>query len=65
MRLQKNVANYLQCTLAAEGYLVAETIRTGKIHTMDLPPAIVESTPDADDQNIIRGEEVKTIAKKG
>ncbi len=27
---RKNVANYLQCTSASEGYLVAETVRTGK-----------------------------------
>jgi hypothetical protein len=26
----KNVANYLQCTASLEGYLVTETVRTGK-----------------------------------
>jgi hypothetical protein len=38
--LQKNVANYLQRSLAAEGYLVAETVRTGKKQTIGLPAAV-------------------------
>jgi hypothetical protein len=50
---QKNVANYLQRTSAAEGYLVAETVRTGKKQMIDLPPAIDESAPDAEDQKFI------------
>ncbi len=29
-QLQKNIANYLQRTLASKGYLVAKTVRTGK-----------------------------------
>jgi hypothetical protein len=29
-QLQKNVANYLQGTASNEGFLVAETVRTGK-----------------------------------
>ncbi len=63
-QLQKNIANYLQRTSAAEGYLVAETIRTKKKQTIDLPPPIDKSAPDADNQKIIQGEEVKTIAKR-
>jgi hypothetical protein len=55
--------NYLQRTLAVEGYLVAETVRTGKKQTINLPPAINESAPDAANQKIIQGQEVKTIAK--
>ena len=33
----KNVANYLQRTSASEGYLVAETVRTGREQTIPLP----------------------------
>ena len=61
---RKNVANYLQRTSASEGYLVAETVRTGKHQTIELPPAIDPDASDAEDQKIIRGEEVKTIAKR-
>ncbi len=61
---QKNVANYLQRSLAAEGYLVAETVRTGKKQTIGLPAAVDENTPVKDDLNIIRNEEIKTVAKR-
>jgi hypothetical protein len=64
LQSRKNVANYLQCTLAAEGYLVAEIMQMGKKQTIDLPPAIDKSAPDADDKKIIPGEEVKTIGKR-
>jgi hypothetical protein len=52
-QLQKNVANYLRSTLAAEGYLVAETFRTKRKQTINIPPAIDKIAPDADDQKII------------
>ena len=58
---RKNIANYLQRT---EGYLVAETVRTGKQQIIDLPPAVDPNATDAEDQKIIRAEEVKTIAKR-
>ena len=61
---RKNVANYLQRTSASEGYLVAETMRTGKHQIIELPPAIDPNASDAEDQKIIRAEEVKTIAKR-
>jgi hypothetical protein len=61
---RKNMSNYLQRTLAYEGYLVAETVRTGKKQIIELPPAVDESTADAEDQKIIRAEEVKTVAKR-
>ena len=61
---RKNVANYLQRTSASEGYLVAETVRTGKHQIIELPPAIDPNASDAEDQKIIRAEEVKTIAKR-
>jgi hypothetical protein len=50
---RKNVANYLQRTVAEEGYLVAETVRTGKAQTIELPLPVNTSAPDAEDQNII------------
>jgi hypothetical protein len=61
---QKNVANYLQCTLACEGYLVAEMVRTGREQISPLPPAVDVNVPDAANLNIIRAEEVETIAKR-
>jgi hypothetical protein len=63
-QLHKNIANYLQRTSACEGYLVAEMVRTGREQIIPLPPAVDVNTPDAADLNIIRGEEVKTIAKR-
>jgi hypothetical protein len=61
---QKNIANYLQRSLAAEGYLVAETIRMGKKQTIELPTAMDENAPDKDDLNIIRNKEIKSVAKR-
>ena len=58
-----NVPNYLQRTSANEGYLVAETVRTGREHIFKLPPAIDPNDSDVNNQRIIRAEEVKTIAK--
>ncbi len=61
---RKNVANYLQRTSANEGYLVAETVRTGREQIIQFPATVDLNAADADDQRIIRGEEVKTIAKR-
>jgi hypothetical protein len=63
-QLRKNVANYLQRTLASKGHLVAKTVRTGKEQTIALPSAVDASAPDAADQKIIRDKEVKMIAKR-
>ena len=63
-QLQKNAVNYLQCTSASKGYLVAETVRSGREQIIKLPPAIDPNAANADDQKIIRAEEVKTIAKR-
>ncbi len=60
----KNVANYLQRTSMAEGYLVAETVCTSKKQTIKLPPAMDPNAPDVDNLNIIRAEEVKLVAKR-
>jgi hypothetical protein len=64
MELLKNIANYLQLSLAAAGYLVAEMVRTGKKQTIGLPTAVDENTPDKDNLNIIRNEEIKSVAKR-
>jgi hypothetical protein len=58
------VANYLQGTAADEGYLVAETVRTGKEQIIALPPAVNTSALDADNQKIIWEEAVRAIAKR-
>jgi hypothetical protein len=42
---RKNVTNYLQRTLANEGYLVAETVRTGRQQIIELPPPSIQTTP--------------------
>jgi hypothetical protein len=61
---RKNVANYLQRTASDEGYLVAETVRTGKAQVIALPPPIDTTAGDAEDQKIIREEAVRAIAKR-
>ncbi len=58
------MANYLQRTATDEGYLVAETIRTGKEQIIALPPAIDPNAADTDDQKIIWEEAVRAIAKR-
>ncbi len=58
------MSNYLQRTSAYKGYLVAETVLTNKKQIIELPPAVDESAADAEDQKIIRAEEVKTVAKR-
>ena len=49
-RLQKNAANYLQCTAASEGYLVAETVHTGRKQVIDLPSAIDPNGPQLEEK---------------
>ncbi len=58
------MANYLQRTASDEGYLIAETVRTGKLQTIALPPPIDTSASNAKDQKIIREEAVRAIAKR-
>ncbi len=62
--LQKKVANYLQWSLVAEGYLVAQTVQTGKKQTIGLPAAMDKNLPDKDNLNIIRNKEIKSMAKR-
>jgi hypothetical protein len=61
---RKNVANYLQLTTLAEGYLVAKMVRTRKKQIIELLPPINKSGADTEDQKIIRAKEVKMIAKR-
>ena len=58
------MANYLQWSLAAEGYLVAETVQTGKKQTIKVPAAMDDNAPDKDNLNIIRNKEIKSMAKR-
>lgn len=58
------MANYLQRTASDEGYLVSETMRTGKEQVIALPPATDALASDAEDQKIIREEAVRAIAKR-
>ena len=58
------MANYLQRTAADEGYLVAETVRSGMEQVIMLPPAVDPNSAEADDQKIIREEAVRAIAKR-
>jgi hypothetical protein len=60
----KNVANFLQRTANDKGYLVAETVRTGKQQTIDLPPPINGNDPNVEDLKIVHAEEVKSVAKR-
>ena len=60
----EEIANYLQRTSTEEGYLVAETILTGKQQTIPLPPSVDQNAADKEDLKIIWSEDVKTIAKR-
>ncbi len=57
------MANFLQRTAHDEGYLVTETVRTGKQQTIDLPPPINGNDPNAEDLKIVCAKEVKSVAK--
>ena len=54
---RENVANFLQQLANDKGYLVAETVRTRK-------QPINGNYPNADDLQIVRAEEVKSVAKR-
>ena len=58
MQSRKNVANYLQRTAPDEGYLVAETVRTGRAQVIALLPPVDEMASNAADQKIIQEEAV-------
>jgi hypothetical protein len=58
------VANYIQRTLPDEGYLVAQTIRSGTEQSIALPPPVDQSDPDKDDLEAIQAKDVKAVAKR-
>ncbi len=60
----EEVANYIQGTLADEGYLVAETIRSGEKQSIPLPPPVDRNDPDKLDLEAIQVEDVKSVAKR-
>ena len=61
---RKNIASYVQRSFGKEAYLVAQTIRTGVLQTIDIPPPFPENDPEADDLVIIREEVVRAVAKR-
>jgi hypothetical protein len=61
---RKSMANYLQRSSTAEGYLVAETVRTGRKQVIELPAAVDKNAPNVADLAVIRTEEVKSVAKR-
>ena len=54
----------MQRTASDERYLVAETMRTGKLQKIMLPPPIDMLASNAKDQKIIREEAVQATAKR-
>jgi hypothetical protein len=60
----EEVANYLQRTSAEEGYLVAETVQTGKQQIIPLMSPVNPYVEDKADLEIIRSKDVETIAKR-
>jgi hypothetical protein len=60
----KKVANYLRCNAVAEGYLLAETVCTGKQQTIKLPPAVDPNAADKANLEIIRAKDVKLVVKR-
>ena len=44
--------------------MVAQTIRTGVLQTINLPPPIPENDPGVDDLTIVSVEVVRTVAKR-
>jgi hypothetical protein len=62
--LRKKLANYLQRNTVAEGYLVAEMVRTEKQQTIKLPPAVDPNAADKANLEIIQAKDVKLVAKR-
>ena len=51
---RKNIVSYIQHSVGKEAYLVAQTIRTGVLQTIDLPRPVPANDPEADDLIIVR-----------
>ena len=61
---RKKIASYVQRSVGKEAYLVAQTIRTGVLQTIDLFPPVPANDPEADDLVIIREEVVRAVARR-
>ena len=61
---RKNISSYIQSSVGKEAYLVAQTIRTGVLQTIDPPPTIQANDPDVEDLTIVRVEVVRAVAKR-
>ena len=61
---RKNIASYIQSSVGKESFLVAQTIRTGVLQTIDLPSPFSANDPDADKLTIVRVVVVKAVAKR-
>ena len=61
---RKNIAIYVQHSVGKEAYLVAQTIRTGVLQTINLPPPVPANDPEADDLIIIIEEVLRAVAKR-
>ena len=44
--------------------MVAQTIRTGVLQTIDLPPPVTANNPEADGVIIVREDAVRAVAKR-
>jgi hypothetical protein len=60
---REEVANYIQRTLANEGYLVAETIRSGEEQLIPLPALVDPNDPNKTDLEAIRAELRESLMK--
>ena len=61
---REEVGNYIQQTLPNNGYLVAQTIRSGAKQSIALPLPVDLNNPDKKDLEAIRAEYMKTVAKR-
>ena len=61
---QEKKYSYIQRSVGNEAYLIAQTIRTGVLQTINLPPPVPENDKEADEIAIVRVEVVRAVAKR-
>ena len=61
---RKNIASDIQRRIGKEAYMVAQTIRTRVLQTIEIPPPVPANDPAADDLIIIIEEVVRVVAKR-
>ena len=61
---RKNISSYIQRSVGKEAYLVAQTIRTGVLQMIDLPPPVLAKDPDTGNLIIVIEEAVRAVAKR-